>query len=192
MSRVAAVGAVGALGAVALVGFSPAADAAVKPLKTSYTCTVPGFGLDLAVPAVVTTTLPKSVKHGKTVPGKTFKMKVTLDAGTADLMRGLGVTKVSGTADKLKFKVGSTSVAVKGAKSPATSAGDPGTPITLNIAGKAASFKAPKKKGSYKVLAPKSFDFTPFNQDGDPIVGGALPCALTPGSPSKLGTLTVK
>lgn len=185
ISRVAAFGAAGVLGAVALVGIAPAADAAKLTGKTNYTCVVPGL-FDFTVPTTVKIDLPKKAKKNKKVKGKTVVMNMTIDEGTSGLIRELA-TGVGGTASGVTFKVGKTKVAVKNVKIPVTDTGDSGT-IKLTAKGKAASFKAAKKKGTYAVKVPKAFEFTPTNQDGVPLVG-TIGCS---GKAVKAGTLKVK
>lgn len=181
LSRVAAVATATAVGAATLVATAPAANAAVKPVTTTYNC--PVLGSDTPMDMTITIKLPAKGKAGKAVAAQPFSMSVDVPASILELLPGFGVTELGGRADGVAFTVGKTKVPVKKVVMPATALPEPGNSLTVAGKGKSSPFKI-KKAGTYAVKVPQSFSFVPLNQDGAEVVPGfALTCTLTgPGS----------
>ncbi|GAA4691767.1 DUF6801 domain-containing protein [Nocardioides conyzicola] len=185
-TRFAAVGGTAALAAAAVLVAAPAAEAKTASLKSSYSCQT-DFGAQ-EVGVTTTMVLPAKVKKNKLVAAKPVKLLVVIPESLATLMRTVGITSLSGSASGVKASVGTTKVAVKGVKFPATNVPASG-PMKIKAAGTASAFKI-KKPGTYVVSIPKSFKFTAKDQNGNPLLNNA-PCTVVKGAPTKLGKLKV-
>jgi hypothetical protein len=183
-TRLAALGAAGLIASLGAVATTGTAQAAAP--SGDYTCAT-ALG-DQAVTVTPTTKLPKKAKAGKEVPATKVTMKVVLSQELVDGLRYLGVTSLSGEATGAKIKVGTTSVALDDVAFKDTKVPSSGT-MTVKAVGKTAAF-TPKKAGALKIVAPKKFDFSSANQDGQPLTDDA-PCS-SDGKPATIGTLTVK
>lgn len=178
-----------ALTATALVA-APAVQAApAKPvtLDTGYTCTT-AIG-DKSVDVTVKLSLPATVKKGKAVKASTVKLTVVLPEDLVGGLRFLGVTELSGSATGAKYSVGATKVPLTNATIPPTAVPESGT-MTLHATGKAGGFTI-KKPGTYAVKIPASFAFNAKNQDGEAVPGSPMPCSVTSGEPTKIGSIKV-
>ena len=189
-SRLAVVGATVALAAGTVLVATPA-DAAVKSVKTGFTCQS-----DLGPQSFDITTkmdLPAKVKKGKTVPGKPVKLVAVISSETADLLRAIQVKYISVTADKTVASAGKTKIPVTGVHSPKTKVPASGG-FTVTSKGLASDFSI-KKPGSYAVKIPTKFlftitQYTDAQPDGSPLLQDA-PCSVDKGEPTKISTLKV-
>lgn len=182
-SRIAALGAVVALGTAGLVAVSPGASAAA--VKADYTCATT-LG-DYVVTVTPKTSLPKKVKKGKQVGAKKVVMSVVLPENLADGLRYLGIESIAGTATGAKITVGSTKVKLNKVSFPQTKVPASG-PMKIVAKGTSAAFVL-KKKGTFKISAPKKFLFTSTNQDGGTLTDQA-PCSAS-GKPVTIGSVKV-
>jgi len=175
-----------ALAATAMVAAAPAADAGTVHAKSSFSCQT-DFGPQ-TVGVTTTMVLPAKVRKKKAVPAKPVKLLVSIPESLATLMRTVGITSLSGSASGVKASVGATKVPVKGVTFPATNVPASGD-MKIKASGTASAFKI-KKPGTYTVSIPKKFNFTAKDQNGNALLNNA-PCSVAPGSPTKLGKLTV-
>ena len=185
-TRLAAVGGTAALAATTVLVAAPAAEAKPASVKSTYSCQTDFGAQDVGV--TTTMVLPAKVKKGKKVPSKPVKLLVVIPEGLTTLMRGVGITSLSGSASGVKASVGTTKVAVKGVKFPATTVPASGA-MKIKASGTAAAFKI-KKVGTYTVSIPKKFNFTAKDQNGNALLNNA-PCTVVKGSPTKIGKLKV-
>jgi hypothetical protein len=190
-SRFAVVGTTVALAAGTVLVATPSADAAVKSVKSGYTCST-DFG-DQKFDITTKMDLPAKVKKGKTVPGKSVKLVAVISSDTADLLRTIQVKYISVTADKTVAHAGKTKIPVAGVHSPKTKVPASGG-FTVTSKGKAADFSI-KKPGSYAVKIPTKFlftitQYTDAQPDGSPLLQDA-PCSVDKGEPTKISTLKV-
>ncbi len=167
------------------------ADAAVKSVKTGFTC-ASDFGPQ-SFDITTKMDLPAKVKKGKTVPGKPVKLVAKISSGTADLLRTIGAKYISVTADKTVASAGKTKIPVAGVHSPKTKVPASGG-FTVTSKGKAADFSI-KKPGKYAVKIPTKFlfsitQYTDQFPDGAPLLQDAQ-CAADKGEPTKISTLKV-
>ena len=101
----------------------------------------------------------------------------------------LGVTAISGKATKASYRIGAKKVPLTGLVLPETRLPARGS-VTLMATGTAKGFTL-SNPGTYAVKVPLSFRLHAANQDGEPIPGTPLSCALASGAPSKLGSIKV-
>lgn len=183
--RAAATGTAVAIGlGGALVAAAPA-DAA--KVTTSYTCgTLIG---DKTFPVTIGFKIPASVKTGSQVKARTVNASLTLPSDLVDGLRFIGVTKISGTASKMSYRVGKKAVGIKNVKLAETPVPASG-PMKISAKGTAKGFTA-GAPGSYSIKVPKSFDFNAKDQDGDALPGSPISCSLASGAKAKIGTLKV-
>ena len=129
--------------------------------------------------------LPDTAKAGSTVKARKFKMDIALPAELVGTLNFFGITSLAGEVTGLRYKVGKTTVAVTGAKIPATPVPASG-PMTLKIKGTSASFVAPAV-GKHAVKVPAKYTMTLLNKDGATL--DTPSCVRDKGAASKLGTL---
>lgn len=183
-SRIAAFGAAVAVGSAGLVAVSPAADAASG--SADYTCAT-SLG-----PQVVTVTtkvsFPNKAKKGTKVPAKKVTLTVTLPEGLTSGLSGLGVTSLSGSAEKVKAKVGSINVPLKNVVFKDQKVPSSGS-MKIKAKGTTVPFKL-KKPGTYAISIPKKFTFSAQDQNGNTLIDNSS-CTLNAGEKSKIGSIKV-
>jgi hypothetical protein len=183
-SRIAALGAAVAVGTAGLVAVSPSAGAASG--SADYTCAT-SLG-DQVVTVTTKVAFPAKAAKGTTVAAKKVTLTVTLSEGLTTGLRGLGVTSLSGSAEKVKAKVGTIkvplkNVAFKDQKVPASGS------MKIKAKGTTASFKL-KKPGTYAISIPKRFVFSAQDQNGNALISDSS-CALNAGEKSGIGSIKV-
>ena len=203
--RLGVVAAAGALGAGALVAMAaPAATAATA--STTYTCTFPSLGAR-DIPVSITATLPPAANAGLDAPAIPVLLSVTLPGDVVDAAKGLfQATSIGGfsndmvaTLDELSSSAGAA-LPLQNARFPQTAVPTtPNTPLTLNTPnplttpGAVPASTVPVNlpgAGTYDIVVPSAFKFTATKQ-GDVTMLADVPCALKPGSPASLGSITL-
>lgn len=173
--------------AAALVLSGPAAVAKPASITTSYGCAP--FD-QYPVTGTISVNLPAQVRAGRQVPDRQVQVRVKVPAEIVAAMRQyLGVTALSGKATKAAYRVGAKKVPLTGLVLPETRLPARGS-VTLVATGTAKSFTL-SNPGTYAVKVPLSFRLRAANQDGEPIPGTPLSCALASGAPSKLSSIKV-
>ena len=202
--RLGAAAAAGALTAGALVALAaPAATAATA--STTFTCTFPSLGAR-DIPVAITATLPAAANAGLDAPAIPVLLSVTLPADVVNAARGLfGATSIGGfsndmvaTLDELSSS-DAASLPLQNVRFPQTALPAPNSPLTLNTPnplvtpGVTPASTVPANlpgAGTYDIVVPSAFKFTATRQ-GDQVFIPDVPCALKPGSPASLGSVTL-
>lgn len=203
--RLGALAAAGALSAGALVALAaPGAQAATA--ATTFTCTFPALGAR-DIPVAITATLPAEAPAGLDAPAIPVLLNVTLPGDVVDAAKGLfGATSLGGLSNDMVATLDDTAsdekadLALQGVTFPQTAVPTtPNTALTLStpnplVVGTAPATTVPVNlpgAGSYDIVVPQAFKFTATKQ-GDVAFLADVPCALKAGSPTSLGSVTLK
>lgn len=189
-NRASAIGMAGALalGAVATVGAVSPADA----VTSQYTCTLTGLG---PVPMGVTgtLTLPASVPAGSSLGGKAASMGVTIPAAVVTGLLGAisGLQSVGGSASGVTFPVtgGDTLTLNDLSIGQTVPAGDGTLTLADDTTTKAA--KAPLVPGTYPVMMPADFTFTPIGGFAGGVTSALTPVPCHTDSPAQVASMKV-
>ena len=183
-TRTAVAGAVTALAAGALVGMSTTAANAASA-SGDYQCTSPlgdlgTFNVSIEVPL-----LPPSAPAGYNIGAGllSYEGVVVVPAATAAALAGYGVD--GGTADDFAFAIGSA----LDATAPGTytkGEANPDGSVNFNGTGANEAFVLPAA-GTYAVMLPESFTFTPTS-GGNPL---PVTATCTSAAPGKLGDVAL-
>ncbi|WP_426244806.1 DUF6801 domain-containing protein [Nocardioides sp. LHG3406-4] len=202
--RLAATVAATALSAGALVAATaPVATAAEA--STTYTCKFPSLG-DKVIPVKVSApALPTAAAAGLDLPAGAVVLDVTLPADVVGAAKMLGATELGGFSRDMVASIVETGSTTSSADL-ALNAVDfprkalPAVPAPMTLSTPAATSTAPAPAmtapadlpdaGAYSVNLPKAFSFTATRQGGGTLLAD-IPCLLTPGAVSSLGTITL-
>jgi len=203
--RLGAAAAAGALTAGALVALAaPAANAATA--STTYTCAFPLLGAK-DIPVAITATLPGAANAGLDAPAIPVLLSVTLPADVVTAAKtNFQATSIGGfsndmvaTLDELSSS-DAASLALQNVRFPQTPVPvAPNQPLTLNTPnplltpGVVPASTVPVNlpgAGTYDIVVPSAFKFTATKQ-GDQVMLADVACALKPGSPASLGSVTL-
>jgi hypothetical protein len=182
-ARTAIAGVATVVAAGALVGVGTTAANAVENVA-SYDCTAFGMSQGQFALKISTPVIPASATAGQSFAGGLLALdaQVTVPPATAATLGGAGVN--GGRIDDFAGALGTTKLAAPltfGAPAPQTDGS-----VILSGTGAVGAFTLPKA-GTYKVLLPKAFTFTPTTASGDlPVTVGC-----TSAAPGDLGSVKV-